>query len=326
VAELFRADGALPVLIVFALALLWTGAGPALIAQYMSVSSRRDWLLPPLSFAAGLASLLLLWLSVTEESIADIAGSNNLFWFVTNKDIWGVAMREVFLFLEPARAAIAFVERCVRYAALYGPIVVGSAFMHLLLEEHGAQRLSARRAVVWVVTGGLYLWLCKAIAFDWSSTDNLNELITRDGPMGWGGGGFLYLLVALISANVVLLARVPARAGRLATACVATLVALPVGWWLLNQGLEAHVNKYDLVFSGAQFLLGPDRRHALTEAELFARWSIVQLGGVIVAAVGARLALSLPAAALAAIRGRREAARPVGANVDDDSRQAPRHR
>jgi len=86
------------------------------------------------------------------------------------------------------------------------------------------------------------------------------------------------------------------------------------------------VNKYDLVFSGAQFLLGPDRRHALTEAELFARWSIVQLGGVMVAAVGARLALSLPAAAIAAIRGRREAARPISADVDDDSRQAPRHR
>ncbi len=295
VVELFRADGAFPVLMVFALALLWVGAGSALISRYIAASPSRDTLLPALAFAAGLTSLLLLWLSVTQESLADIAGSNNLYWFVTNKDIWGTAARELFLFLEPARDAIAFLERCVRYAALYGPIVVGPALAFLVVDTYRTHRLTARRVTVWLATAGLYLWLCKAIAFDWSSTDNLNELIARDGPWGWGGGGYLYLLVALFSVNVAGLAAVPARPLPLAVTIVATLAAVPVGWWLLNQGLEANVEKYDLVFSGAQFLLGPDRKHVMSAEALFVRWSAVQLGGFLVSAAGARLARSLPA-------------------------------
>ena len=63
---------------------------------------------------------------------------------------------------------------------------------------------------------GLVLWLCKAIAFDWSSTDNLNELIAREGELGLGGGGYLYALLAVLAINAVLLARVsPAKPGKM---------------------------------------------------------------------------------------------------------------
>jgi hypothetical protein len=144
------------------------------------------------------------------------------------------------------------------------------------------------------VTCGLWLWLCKGIAFDWSSTDNLNELIARDGRYGLGGGGYLYLLVALISANVVGLARMPLRPWSIAAGAAVTVLLVPVGWWLLTHGLERAVHKYGNVFPGEQFLLGPDRRQLLSEQALFLRWSLVQLGGIAVAVTGARLASRVP--------------------------------
>lgn len=70
---------------------------------------------------------------------------------------------------------------------------------------------------------------------------------------------------------------------------------------VLIQGLEPRIQKYDLVFSGVQFLLGPDRQHHLTLEDLFARWTVVQLAAVAVLATGARLALPW-ARGLAAVR------------------------
>ena len=71
-----------------------------------------------------------------------------------------------------------------------------------------------------------------------------------------------------------------------------SLVALPVGWWLLNLGLEQNVQKYGLVYSGTQFLLGQDRLHQLSPLLLFLRWCAVQFGAVLILATGIWLAQS----------------------------------
>lgn len=288
VAELFLGGGAFPFLIIFALALLWVGAGARLAGYYVAMSARPWLALPLLAFGAGIVSLLLLCASVTQESIGDIAGSNNLHWFVANKDIWGEWARRLFL-LVPSDV-VSFFERPVRYAALYGPLITFLALMFAGIEmrEHG--RAGAGRVWPLMVSAVLWLWLCKAVAFDWSSTDNLNELIAADGPWGWGGGGYLYALLAVICANAVLVARMRLTFLWMAVAAGVTLGMVPVGWWLLNQGLEQQVHKYDLVFSGVQFLLGPDRKNLLSPEILFLRWSVVQLAGILVIAVGARIA------------------------------------
>ena len=67
----------------------------------------------------------------------------------------------------------------------------------------------------------------------------------------------------LIGLSVALLIRAAGQPRWWAAAVVSTVVAVPVGWVLLNLGLEAHVEQYGAVFSGAQFLLGPDRRNTL---------------------------------------------------------------
>ena len=182
-----------------------------------------------------------------------------------------------------------FFERPVRYAALYMPLITFLALMFMAAQTPDRKRALPGGWAPLIVSTMLWLWLCKAIAFDWSSTDNLNELIARDGPAGWGGGGYLYLLVALLCANAVLLSRIRLSVISVATAAGVTIAAVPLGWWLINLGLEQYVEKYGQVFSGVQFLLGPDRKQTLPQEILFLRWSIVQVSGVLVIAAGARL-------------------------------------
>lgn len=286
VVELFRGQANLAVLTLFALALLWLGAGPAWLGRRLAASERPALWLPLGAWGVSLASLALVWSSATDESVGDIAGSTNVYWFVVNKDMWGETMRHVFLALGP-REPIDFIERCVRYTALYGPLPIVLGAVVAIEHRIARHRLDRRWLAGLLVSGALAMWLCKGIAFDWSSTDNLNELIAPDGEWGWGGGGWLYALLAVLIGSAWLLGRSLGRgllpAGLALALCAA---ALPLGWWLLNAGLNPAVEKYSSVFSGAQFLLGPDRRHLLSQDVLFLRWCALQAVTVAVAASG----------------------------------------
>lgn len=293
VRELFLADGHPLALAVFAFALLWAGAGAVWLGSLLSRSRHPAWLLPPAALAVSLVSLLLLSMSVTSESIGDIAGASNVYWFVTNKDSWGTGWRDLFLWLD-AWEFIDSVERCVRFSALYAPLPIMLGLLVFALRWRDAGIASARRAAAVAVSALLALWLCKAIAFDWSSTDNLNELIARDGDWGWGGGGYLYALLLLVLSNSLFLAvGVGGRGLTRLGAAISTVFAVPLGWWLLNQGLEPQVEKYESVFSGAQFLLGPDRVHILPTQVLFVRWVAVQTSATLVIATGAWLGMAV---------------------------------
>lgn len=294
VAELFLGDGHPAFVAVFALALLWVGGGAMLFAEHLSVT-RRPWLTMPVgAMVVSLISLGLLSASVTQESISDISGSNNLFWFVTNKDIWGVWWRKVFLALD-SPGFVGFFERIVRFTALYTPPVI---FLSWFMAAAGyRQRVGGRRLTYLFLISLPWLWLCKKVAFRWSSTDNLNELVARNGAFGLGGAPYLYLLLALFAFNIALLVRATRRAAWWPAGIVFTVAAIPLGWMLLNLGLEPHIEKYGSVFSGAQFLLGPDRKHALGEMDLFIRWSFVQGACTFAVFIGAWIAQGLLPAA-----------------------------
>ncbi|MEQ8663163.1 MAG: VanZ family protein [Gammaproteobacteria bacterium] len=284
VRELLRADASFLASAAAALALLWFGAGGAFLGERLA-SARRAWLVLPLgTLAAATLSLLLLSLGITGESIGDVAGSNNLYWFVTRRDLWGAGWRDFFLAL-PGPGWVAFFERPVRYTALVAPLFVMLAVAHVALAAPVVRWGRATRLLAWALPG---LWLCKAIAFDWSSTDNLNELIARDGRWGLGGGGYLYALLALAAVSAAILAR--ARGWRLAVAAATLSLTLPLSWWLALHGLEARVTKYQLEFSAVQFLLGPDRATQLTAAVLALRWMFGHVTVVAVLALGMRLA------------------------------------
>jgi hypothetical protein len=123
-----------------------------------------------------------------------------------------------------------------------------------------------------------WFYFCKVIAFDWSSTDNLNELIAQDGDYGLSGGVYLYLLVGLISILAGCLAWTIANGNSINNLVlfVVLVISIVPGWQLINAGLTGNVGKYGLNFSGVDFLLGPDRSHLLSSNELFLRWAFIQ--------------------------------------------------
>ena len=129
------------------------------------------------------------------------------------------------------------------------------------------------------------------VAFDFSSTDNLNELIG-------GHGHVLYFLLILLPANSLFVVHTMRRP-RLGTAMKTALVlaiSLPVGWLLFKHGLNPAVAKYGQVFSGVDFLLGPDREELLPETTLMLRWFAVQCTVIAALACGMQIVPGLKGA------------------------------
>jgi hypothetical protein len=292
--EPFRERGGVSGLMLFSTAAIVPGFGSRAIGWRPGKVS-RPWLeLPFLVSALGVLRLGLLSLSVTEERVAHITGSNNLYLLVTDRDVWGASWKHLFLALDSPEL-ISFFERPVRFVALFGPLVVVLAWLFALSDRFTEQR---RLDFGWLapltLSAVAFMWLCKFIAFDHSSTDNLNELIARDGFFGSGGGAYLYALLVLVCLNIWALSVVPLNAPLyLAICALFVMLSLPAGWALLQAGLEPHLEKYDSVFSGQQFLLGPDRKALLPDSVLMVRWWAVQIGIVIVCAFGARVGSAL---------------------------------
>lgn len=291
--ELFLGDGSLIHIAVFSLAILWIGISGALIGSQIAKSKVPYLSMPALVALSGILSLLLLYGSVTSESISDIVGSSNVYWFVMNKNIWGDFGVKVFTYLDLPKA-ISLVERVVRYLALYSPVILCLIIFNATFVKSCSDRWF-RALVHYVIYALPWFFLCKVIAFDFSSTDNLNELIARDGAFGIGGGGFLYLLLILISLNGTLLAWASRRKSVYWTLLllVCTLLAIPAGWFLLKNGLVKDLVKYGTTYSGVDFLLGPDRKNLLSKSELFFRWSLVQTIIVMVLAYGQRIVIAI---------------------------------
>ncbi|MCK4622626.1 MAG: hypothetical protein KAT62_10500 [Desulfuromonadales bacterium] len=288
--ELFLGKGSLIHIALFSLAILWIGMSSVIIGQRVSINKCPYFSLPILVFLSGIISLVFLNFSVTEESISDIVGSSNIYWFVVNKRIWGEVGLKIFTYIDSPNT-ISSVERIIRYLALYSPVVFALSLFNAVLA--GGSSISwFKRLTILLLCSLPWLFLCKVIAFDFSSTDNLNELIARDGAYGIGGGGFLYLLLMLISFNVALLGQVVrfGLSGKLLCVLI-TIASVPVGWFLLKNGLVVDFVKYGNRYSGVDFLLGPDRKNLLSQTELFIRWSFLQAGLVFVLVWGQNIVL-----------------------------------
>lgn len=264
--ELFVGGGHPAAIALFVLALLWLGAGPRLALDRALKMHPTAPILAALSCAAGIITFWLLSFSVTYESFLDVTGSSDWTRALTETDGQGGGILR--------HLPMTRLERAVRFLALYLPPAALLALSLAVLEF----RVRARELAFMVLTLTPLLWLCKAITFDWASTDNLTELVAPH------GGIFLYLLLMVLAANVALMAA-PANQ-RHRPRLVFTLAALPVSWWLLTLGLEQSVEKYGQVFSGQQFLLAPDRSAALVTPMLQARWAALYLTLVLPGAVG----------------------------------------
>jgi nitrogen fixation-related uncharacterized protein len=296
VRELFINHANAPALICFALALLWIGGGAMLLA-YVIARMPRAYLMMPVALILGaLISKLLLFWSVTDESIDDIVGVNTLFGWVTVETIWGAAWKR--LFESVGKETVGVIERGVRYVALYSlpMLAIGLVLAVVARSRRPTLRAQPRDRWLLVLIAAAWFWLARAIVVPWAATDNLTELLARRPLFGIPGEWYLMPIPVLIGASVAMLISATARPRLWPLAVASTVATVPISWALLNLGLEPHVEKYGLVFSGAQFLLGPDRQTTLSESALFARWALVQVGAVAVTFIGAwivhRLVLS----------------------------------
>jgi hypothetical protein len=198
----------------------------------------------------------------------------------------------VFLSLDPD--TVDYFERRIRYLALYSPLAICLTLSFLPAFLPG-RTPAARRAPagLWALSlalsGALWLWLSKIVIVDAAATDNLTELIATSGPLHLTGAPFLIMVAVVIAAHAALVVH-SRTASQLMMALAASVVAIPAGWWLLGLGLEQHVTRYGGSFPAIQFLLGPDRRNALSPLTLFVRWAFLQTGAVLVIAAGAWIA------------------------------------
>jgi glycopeptide antibiotics resistance protein len=279
VLELFAARSVLNIGL-FSVALLWLGAGPWCLAKWAG-NQPRAWLwLPTVLPLAALLSLLLLRISVTQESLNDITGSTDLYRRVTMENYWGEAWRDAMVRL-PATMVDAM-ERGVRFTALYSLLLAPLTMASICTDRTWLMR----RRLPALALLMLLWWLAAWLVIDGAITDNLTELIARDGSV------WLAALAALFSLHVSWASgRMSTRRG--VTMGVVTLVALPLSWWLSKQGLEQTILKYDSVWSAQQFLLGRNRIDRLSEGQLFMRWSGVYIAMLGVCALGMTLARRL---------------------------------
>ena len=288
--ELFLDGASAAALVFFALALLWIGAGAMLIAHLLRQTRRTYLLLPPALIVVSLVSKMLLSRSVTYESLDDVIGSNNLFGLVTQQGAWGETLKPIVSAIGPN--AVDFLERRVRYIALYSVPVLAIAFAlasTARAPSPSVRRTALDRALVVLCAAG-WFWLARTLVVTWAATDNLTELVARRAWLGIPGEWFVVAIPAVLGVTVAQLIRAASDPKWWPAAIATAIAALPIGWALLMVGLEPHVEKYGHVFSGAQFLLGPDRGIPLSDAQLFVRWAVVQSSAVVVTFVGAWIA------------------------------------
>jgi hypothetical protein len=302
VAELFLNNGSVVAVGFFAMGLLWIGAGAMMVAIALT-STRRPYVILPIALAAvSLVSKMLISRAVTYESLDDILGTNNIFDLVTRQGIWGDWWRTEFLKL--GTDSIDFIERRVRYCALYSiPLVtIAMALVPRATRTFRRERIDSAAWTLTALVALIWVWISGAIVLAWAATDNLTELIAAPGALRVPAWLFLFGIFVIIAAYVRMLRSVGKSAPRWMSALAISVVCVVATWLLLNAGLEPHVQKYSAVFSGVQFLLGPDRQHGLPAAMLFARWAVVYAGSVIVIALGAWLGEELTGGVLASWR------------------------
>ncbi|CAA9892287.1 conserved membrane hypothetical protein [Candidatus Methylobacter favarea] len=304
VRELFRYGGTGIDLFIFGLALLAMGAGPAWMGRNIATSKKPVLKAPYAAIIVSITIYFLIYKSVSWESMKDITGSQIFVHLVGDEGALGEVGKAIVAVIgaDNLQSVANNFEPVVRFGALFGPIIIflGLIFASFFQNHSGSVAQSSqsflsfcRQLFIYVIYMLPWLYFCKVIAFDWSSTDNLYELIAPEGDYGMGGGGYLYGLIGLISLLAGCLAWFAANGNNAnAMALLAlSIVSVAPGWLLLNAGLTDNVGKYGLNFSGVDFLLGPDRRHLLSTTELILRWAGLQFFATVGLAFGAMLYL-----------------------------------
>ncbi len=266
--------------------------GPAWAGWILGRWERLGWvLLVPSCLVVCAVALVLARMAVTYESILDVVGSP--VW--PGRDLWEVTVRWCAL-------ASAGLLPWTSVAFLYGTSRTGG--LGRLVRQGLPGLLVSMVAMVvawqWVVV--------------WNETDNIDELIVD----GFSGPAFLSALGFLLALQAQAVQHLWSRRSLKSFLIGACLLAVGIGpgWLLFRSGLVRDLHKYELVYSGPQFLLGQDRRMLLSHEQLFFRWTILHTSVVLLAALAMRVAILTA--------GRKKVQRPASARVTADQNNVSR--
>lgn len=242
--ELFPAGGGIVAALALATAIYLAANSTFLMLTEKSL--RRLVLFPLLLPVQGIVIWILLRIGVPLESMYDIVGAPTLGW------PWEW---EIFL----------------RFLALHQSVATQMVGAVLLVAAICRPALFAGFAY-WLVVSLMLAWPLHLMVVDGAATDNLVELMRNNAAFTSSSllaSGILLLFVGgtAIGAAIAL----PSR--RIALLIVA-LLAAPLAAICFQAGLEPVIVKYGTVFSAAQFLLSPDRRHYLPQADLLIRFAL----------------------------------------------------
>ncbi|WP_438863394.1 VanZ family protein [Neptunicella sp.] len=112
------------------------------------------------------------------------------------------------------------------------------------------------------------------VVIHFAATDNLIELFKYQGRSFYSVFIALYFILLLHCGLVLTMLRKLNSKGK-AVSTLFILCSAPLGYWLLQLGLESVILKYGKVFSAMQFLFSADREHYLPAQELMVRFFIV---------------------------------------------------
>lgn len=256
--EVIYADSPLLSAGLLALAWLWLAALPVALARAIDRHRSMRLALPALVLIHAFLTAVGLHLAVPSEGVHDLVGSPVLAW--------------------PGDVEV--IARLTALLSAASVILLGGALLSrvLVVRRFGAGLMA------WVVVAPPVLAMAHWVVVQQAATDNLTEL------MAGGGGWAASTAIALGGLSMALAGSLMGRylAGRglrgLATlGMVMAAVASAYGFFWL--GLAQAVDKYGQRFSALQFLLSTDRQHLAEGVELYLRYALASLMGVVLLAI-----------------------------------------
>lgn len=242
----------------------WLINFPMLLASRDVSGLSRFWQLPLGMLMYGSVSFLLLYLSVSTESLHDLLGSPILQW----PGAWEMGLRWIALVATPGAIFYLATQTARRFSDVpVAALQLWAAAPMLILSYWG------------IVTQ--------------AATDNLVELIATPRPLAFAAlCAWLYTLF-LVAVWVRSQASITIKA-------FVILASLLLAYIFLSLGLDSAIQKYDQQFSALQFLLSTDRQHYASESTLWLRYSVLHLMAIMTIALMqyTRLNLSRPLRAI----------------------------
>ncbi len=281
--DLFAGQNSMFACLLLALALVVLASTSAITAAWVKRRGRRLIWFPAMVSTGILLGYWLLQNAVSRESLYDIIGAPNIHRNFADHNILVHAAGFYFT---------TNIEMFIRFLALVMPLFLWLAIW-LLIAPFDLATTKSRKNITFTGFFALLIAmpcfaLSRWITIEGAATDNIVELIEP------GRGFLLFAFLALIAfvATRLSLPRTRQISSWIYAVFICVFGAI-TGWFLLRFGLAQQLQKYGLVYSGVQFLFGPDRVSTLTETTLFLRWCMAYCAIVTGLALASRWSIQL---------------------------------